>query len=150
MSSSFEFSPIGIIHTPFTSKEATPIQASRSDTIGKVEIFPEFMQGLEGIEGFSHLILLYVFDQSSGDIELKVKPFLDDNLYGVFATRYPKRPNSIGLSVVELVNRDQNFLEIKGVDMLENTPLLDIKPYIPDFDIRDPQKIGWYATRSHR
>lgn len=150
MSLSFEFSPIGMIHTPFATKEATPIQSSRSDAFGTVEILPEYLDGLEGIEGFSHIILIYAFHQSTGKIDLKVKPFLDDALYGVFATRYPKRPNSIGLSVVQLIRRDQNILEIQGVDMLDSTPLLDIKPYIPEFDIHTPTKIGWYATRSHQ
>jgi tRNA-Thr(GGU) m(6)t(6)A37 methyltransferase TsaA len=121
--------PIGIIHTEFTERSGTPIQASRSDANGSVEIFSEFEEGLQDLEGFSHIFLLYVLHKSSG-YALTVKPFLDDVLHGVFATRYPDRPNPIGLSVVGLIEVQRNRLEIKGVDMFDGTPLLDIKPCI--------------------
>jgi tRNA (adenine37-N6)-methyltransferase len=142
--------PIGVIHTPFYEKDNTPIQSSRSDTPGTVELFPQFAEGLEGVEEFSHLFLVYTFHRASDPVLLKVKPFLDDRVHGVFATRYPIRPNSIGLSVVRLIRREENLLEFLGADMLDGTPLLDIKPYLPDFDIYSVSKIGWYADRAHR
>jgi tRNA-Thr(GGU) m(6)t(6)A37 methyltransferase TsaA len=133
---------IGVIHSPFREKEQTPIQPSRSQAKGRVEVYPEFAAGLEDIEGFSHIILLYMFHQSSG-FTLRVKPFLDDQQHGLFATRYPKRPNPIGISVVRLARRDENILEIEGVDVLDGTPLLDIKPYVSEFDLRNGTRSGW-------
>jgi tRNA-Thr(GGU) m(6)t(6)A37 methyltransferase TsaA len=139
--------PIGVIHSPFTDKSQTPIQASRSQATGQVEVYPEFAEGLQDVEGFSHLILLYVFHCSSG-YTLRVKPFLDDQWRGLFATRYPCRPNPIGLSVVRLLVHHDNVLEIEGVDVLDGTPLLDIKPYVPEFDMRINVRTGWYHRRS--
>jgi tRNA (adenine37-N6)-methyltransferase len=138
-------SPIGTIHSPFTDKSKTPIQASRSQAKGSVEVYPEFAEGLQDLEGFSHIFLLYAFHESSG-YSLLVKPFLDDKLHGLFATRYPYRPNPIGLSVVRLTARQGDILEIEGVDMLDGTPLLDIKPYVPDFDVRIDTRNGWYDS----
>jgi tRNA-Thr(GGU) m(6)t(6)A37 methyltransferase TsaA len=143
----FIMQPIGLIHSPFTDKAATPIQPSRSQTLGKVEIYPQFAQGLDGLEGFSHIILLYVFHCSEG-FSLSVKPFLDDQQHGLFATRHPCRPNPLGLSIVRLLRREGNWLEIEGVDMLDQTPLLDIKPYVPDFDQQRDARTGWYERRS--
>jgi tRNA-Thr(GGU) m(6)t(6)A37 methyltransferase TsaA len=139
--------PIGIIRSPFTDKSQTPIQASRSQAKGMVEIYPEYTDGLQDLEGFSHIYLLYAFHRSSG-YSLIVTPFLDDRLHGVFATRYPDRPNPLGLSIVRLIARRDNLLDIEGVDMLDGTPLLDIKPYVPEFDIRTGTANGWYETRS--
>jgi tRNA (adenine37-N6)-methyltransferase len=139
--------PIGFIHSPFKDKNEMPIQASLSETTGQVEIFEEFAEGLQDIDGFSHIILLYVFHRSSG-YELSVTPFLDVQKRGLFATRYPARPNPLGLSVVRLLARRANLLDIQGIDVLDGTPLLDVKPYVPDFDIRVVEKTGWYATRS--
>ena len=139
--------PIGVIHSPFTDKKQTPIQPTRSQAVGQVVVYPEFVQGLQDLEGFSHIILLYAFHQSEG-YALRVKPFLDDQLRGLFATRHPCRPNPIGLSIVRLLARRDNVLEIGGVDMLDGTPLLDIKPYVPDFDVRQGTRVGWYETRS--
>lgn len=139
--------PIGVIHTPFTEKEQTPIQASRSQTIGTVEIDQKYKQGLQDLEGFSHIILLYVFHNSSG-YSLRIKPFLDHKERGLFATRYPYRPNPIGISIVELLSLNDNKLTVQGIDVLDNTPLLDIKPYMSDFDERKNARVGWYATRS--
>ena len=135
--------PIGVIHSPFTDKSHTPIQASRSKARGVVDVYTEFAEGLQDLDGFSHIFLLYAFHESSG-YSLLVKPFLDDRLHGLFATRYPARPNPIGLSIVRLIARQGNTLEIEGVDMLDGTPLLDIKPYVPDFDIRTDTRNGWY------
>lgn len=142
----FIMRPIGVIRSPFQEKEQTPIQPSRSQAKGRVEVYPEYAAGLEDIEGFSHIILLYVFHQSAG-FALRVKPFLDDRQHGLFATRYPKRPNPIGISVVRLARREGNILEIEGVDVLDGTPLLDIKPYVSEFDIRAPTRSGWLEKK---
>ena len=142
----YKMSPIGVIHSPYTEKSETPIQPSRSQAIGTVELYPKFANGLQDIEGFSHLILLYVFHRSS-EYSLQVTPFLDDQTRGLFATRYPCRPNPIGLSTVRLLSRDANVLEIEGVDVLDGTPLLDVKPYMPEFDIHQDVSAGWYETR---
>ena len=140
---------IGLIHSPFTEKEDTPIQASRSKAIGLVEVYPEFADGLKDIEDLSHIYLLYAFHELSG-YALHVKPFLDDLEHGIFATRYPYRPNPIGISIVRLVTRQENKLTVEGVDVLDGTPLLDIKPYVPDFDLRTDVNAGWYETRSKK
>jgi len=143
----FIMHPIGIIHSPFINKEQTPIQPPRSRARGKVEVYPEFVPGLQDVSGFSHIILLYVFHLSSG-FRLQIKPFLDDQLRGLFSTRYPYRPNPIGLSIVRLLSLQDNILDIEGVDVLDGTPLLDIKPYVPDFDRREDAQTGWYEQRS--
>ena len=145
----FSLHPIGIIHSPFTEKGQTPIQSSRSQAIGSVEVYAEFLEGLKDLEGFSHIILIYFFHQSDG-YTLQVKPFLDHQDRGLFATRYPARPNPIGLSIVELKILKDNFLTVEGIDVLDGTPLLDIKPYVPDFDVRENTRTGWYETRSKK
>ena len=145
----FILHPIGVIHSPFKNKASTPIQASRSQATGQVEVFPEYAAGLQDLEGFSHIFLLYVFHCSSG-YSLQVEPFLDDKLHGLFATRHPCRPNPVGLSVVNLLARRENILDVAGVDVLNGTPLLDIKPYLPEFDERTGERTGWYANRSIR
>jgi tRNA-Thr(GGU) m(6)t(6)A37 methyltransferase TsaA len=141
--------PIGVIHSPFTEKDRTPIQAARSQAIGTVEVHPEFADGLADIEALSHIYLLYAFHKSEG-FALRVKPFLDDKEHGVFATRYPDRPNPLGISIVRLLSRQDNTLTVEGVDVLDGTPLLDIKPYVPDFDLRTDVRAGWYETRSKK
>jgi tRNA-Thr(GGU) m(6)t(6)A37 methyltransferase TsaA len=143
------YQPIGIIHTPIFTKEEAPIQSARSDLKGSVEVYSVYADGLEGIEEFSHLYLLYHLNQSDRDNSLMVKPFLDDKTHGVFATRYPCRPNPIGISVIRLIRREENLLYFSGADMLDGTPLLDIKPYIPNFDIFEVTKIGWYQNRKY-
>lgn len=140
---------IGIIHTPLVDKANAPIQSSRSTIQGVAEIFPEYLEGLDGVEAFSHLYLLYGFHLSEAPVSLKVQPFLDDRQHGVFATRFPRRPNPLGLSVVNLLGREGSRLLFSGADMLDGTPLLDIKPYIPDFDVFSVDKIGWYQQRKH-
>jgi tRNA (adenine37-N6)-methyltransferase len=137
---------IGVIHSPFTDKSQTPIQPTRSQATGHVEVFPEFVDGLRDLDEFSHIILLYAFHCSSG-YSLQVKPFLDNQLRGLFATRYPCRPNPIGLSIVRLISITENVLEIEGVDVLDGTPLLDIKPYVPEFDRKDGGRAGWFEKR---
>jgi len=137
------YRPIGIIHTPFKEVENMPIQPSGAAGIhGTVELFPEFTEGLKDLDGFSHLILLYHFHQSRGH-KLIVTPFLDSEPRGVFATRAPKRPNPIGLSIVRLVRIRGSTLDIENVDILDGTPLLDVKPYVPEFDYQEDCRIGW-------
>jgi len=137
-----ELKQMGVIRTPYITGEEAPIQSRMSNETGRVEVLDDYKEGLDGVEGFSHLILLYLFHRSSG-YSLKVKPFLDNKKKGVFATRAPARPNNIGISVVELLERKENILRVKGVDMIDMTPLLDIKPYVPAFDYRKNAKIGW-------
>jgi len=138
-----EFTPIGVIHTPHKESTKTPIQPVFARGIqGTVEIYPEFVEGLEDIKDFSHIILLYYFNQSSKTM-LKVKPYLQDKLRGVFATRAPHRPNKIGMSVVTLLKIEENMVYVEDVDMLDGTPLLDIKPYIKRFDSRGDIRSGW-------
>lgn len=109
---------------------------------GTVEMHPDYIEGLKDIEEFSHIILLYHFHLSKG-FSLKVKPFLDNNLHGIFSTRAPRRPNQIGLSIVKLIRVENNILHIENVDIIDGTPLLDIKPYVPAFDIHEVERIGW-------
>ena len=143
----FMYKPVGIIRTPFKQQEGTPIQASMaSEANGSIEVFPEFVEGLLDIEGFSHLHLIYPFHQIKQGA-LKVIPYLDVVEHGIFATRAPKRPNPIGISVIQLLSVSGNILKIKGVDMLDGTPILDIKPYIPSLDQYQTEKIGWYKNR---
>ncbi len=143
-----KFKPIGVIHTPLTDGAFTPIQSARSDIDGVVEVFAEFTDGLQGLEGFSHIYLIYCFFSMGDELSLKVTPFLDDQEQGVFATRFPLRPNPIGFSVVKLIRIDNALLYFKGADMLDGTLLLDIKPYLPDFDVFQVEKIGWFSNRS--
>jgi len=141
------YSPIGIIHSPFKDINGIPIQSTGAQGIkGTIEIAPEYLEGLDGIEGFSYIILLYHFHLSNG-FSLKVRPFLSEGKYGVFATRAPKRPNPIGISIVKLIQVEGTKLYIEDVDIVDNTPLLDIKPYVPQFDMRDAKKIGWLTER---
>jgi len=144
----YRFSPIGIIHTPYTERVGMPIQPpGGGGGKGHIEVFPEFQDGLKDIEGFSHLILIFVFHLSEG-FKLQVCPFLEDEIHGVFAVRAPKRPNPIGLSVVKLDCRVGNMLHIDNPDMLDGTPLLDIKPYIADFDSYPKSISGWQQKHS--
>lgn len=142
--------PIGVIRTPFTTFEGMPIQAvAATDILGEIELDPAFAAGLRDIEGFSHLILVYHLHRMEAPT-LEVTPFLDPHLRGVFATRSPKRPNGLGLSTVRLLGVAGTTLQIADVDMLDGTPLLDIKPYVPHFDDRPNAQIGWFASQIHR
>lgn len=143
-----QFKPIGIIHTPLTDEDSAPIQSARSEHEGVVEIYPEYSAGLEGIEGFSHIYLIYCFFKAGDETSLQITPFLDHRKRGVFSTRFPLRPNPLGLSVVRLIKREEARLYFRGADMLDGTLLLDIKPYLPDFDIFDAERIGWFKDRS--
>jgi len=143
------FKEIGVIHTPFTNSGEMPIQSSRSDFRGTVEVFPKYLDGIIGIEEFSRIYLLYLFHQANRPVMLKVRPFLDEREQGLFTTRYPVRPNPIGFSIVKVLNRVGCTIAFSGADMFDGTPLLDIKPYIPDFDWFDADKTGWYEKRKH-
>lgn len=140
--------PIGVIRSPYTSKKETPIQPHFSQAEGKIEVFQEYEEGLTDIEGFSHIVMLYHFHQSEG-YALLVKPFLDKTYRGLFATRAPRRPNPLGLSVVTLLGRRGNILRIGQVDVLDGTPLLDIKPYVPTFDQPQGVRIGWLTGKMY-
>jgi len=140
---SVTYRPIGVIRSEHVAAEQTPIQPAYAQGCkGRAEIFPEFTQGLSDLEGFSHVYLIYHFHQA-GPAKLLAKPFFQDVERGVFATRAPCRPNAIGLSVVELVRRDGNVLHLDGVDILDGTPLLDIKPYTAKFDCIATARNGW-------
>lgn len=144
------YRPIGIIRSPHKETSGTPIQPTAAEDVrGQIEIYPEYIDGLQDLDGFSYLILLYHFDRVRA-YQLKVKPFLDDKIRGVFATRAPSRPNPIGLSVVKLVQMEGNCLDIIGVDILDGTPLLDLKPYIDRFDGRHSDRQGWLADNLER
>jgi len=137
------YRPIGVIHSEHLAVEETPIQPVYAKGCkGQAEIFAEFADGLRDLEGFSHIYLIYHFHRA-GPARLMVKPFLQDVERGVFATRTPCRPNAIGLSVVELVRREGNVLHLDGVDILDGTPLLDIKPYTTKFDLVETARNGW-------
>ena len=145
-----KFKPIGIVHTPFKKLEGMPIQPTGAVGIkGLIEIFPEFQEGLEDLEGFSHIILLFKFHKVK-ESKLKVIPFLDKEVRGVFATRAPTRPNAIGLSIVKLIEIKENIIQIENVDILDGTPLLDIKPYIPHVDQQEVIKLGWLENKQDR
>lgn len=142
------YKPIGVIHSPFKDTDGMPIQpAGAKDIKGTVEVKQKYIDGLKDIEGFSKIILIYHFHLSK-EYSLHVKPFLDDELHGVFATRAPRRPNSIGISVVSLEKVEGPILHIREVDIVDGTPLLDIKPYIPEFDIRKVERIGWLSKKA--
>ena len=144
------FRPIGIIQTPFKDKKGMPIQPSGAKGIrGTINIRAEYTDGLKDLEGFSHIILIYHFHLSK-DYSLTVTPFLDDQPRGVFATRAPERPNSIGLSIVKLNTVKGNVLDIENVDIIDGTPLLDIKPYVPEFDAQVEVETGWLAKAAKR
>ena len=144
-----EYQPIGTIHSPFKTVKGMPIQPSGAAGIrGTIEIYRKFRKGLKDLDGFSHIILLYHFHRNTG-CNLLVRPFVDNVERGVFSTRAPRRPNLIGLSVVRLIGIDECTLTIEGVDVLDGTPLLDIKPYVPDFDHPDVTNIGW-LEKTHK
>jgi len=147
---SLELKPIGIVHSPFQQSAGTPIQASMAQgTAGTVEVFPAFAAGLKDLEGFDRIWLLYWFDRAAAP-RLIVTPYLDDQPHGVFATRAPARPNPIGMSAVRLLRVEGCMLHVADVDILDGTPLLDIKPYIPRFDHLPAERTGWLQQTSDR
>lgn len=144
------FAPIGIIHTPFKQPKGTPIQPKAGQGIqGVVEVDPQYADGLVDLDGFSHIILLF-HCHLSGTFDLTVRPFLDDQMRGLFATRAPARPNAIGLSTVRLLRIEDTALHIADVDIVDGTPLLDIKPYVPIFDSQPKVRLGWFEHQLHK
>ena len=141
------YRPIGVVHSPFKEPQDVPIQSVAARGImGHVEVAGEYVEGLRDVEGFSHLILIYHCHLAQ-DYSLLVRPFLDERLHGVFSTRAPSRPNPIGVSVVRLTKIEKNLLHIQDVDIIDGTPLLDIKPFVPEFDQRKAEKIGWLTEK---
>lgn len=141
------YDPIGIVHTDFRDPRATPIQGMYSHAKGTIEIYPGYEEGLTDLDGFSHLFLIYHFHRA-GSPRLLVRPFLDHRERGIFATRHHDRPNPIGLSIVQLVSIEGNALLVRDIDILDGTPLLDIKPYVRQFDIREDIRCGWIDKTS--
>ena len=140
---SIQLTPIGVIHTPFQTLEEMPIQpTSEASQPGVVEVFPQYAEGLQDLDGFSHIYLIYHLHRVQG-VRLQVIPFLDTQPRGLFATRAPCRPNPIGLSLVRLERIEANRLYISRLDVLDQTPLLDIKPYIPAFEPSQEVRVGW-------
>jgi len=141
---------IGAIRTPFKKKENTPVQGKlRPDSTGVVVVSKKYAAGLKDIETFTHIYLLYHFHHA-GAVALVRPTFLDDKPHGIFASRHPCRPNGIGLTIVELKKRKGNKLIVSGIDVLDGTPLLDIKPYIPRFDYHPNASNGWVSGRRNR
>lgn len=144
------FKPIGMIHSAHKKPEGTPIQFGKSNNSpGEIEIFPEFTEGLSDLDGFSHIMLFYHFHLIK-ETKLTVKPFMDDFEHGIFATRSPARPNPIGFSVVRIIEIKNSRILVEGLDMIDGTPLLDIKPYVTKFDAIEVQKIGWLENNVHK
>ncbi len=147
---SIRYRPIGVIRTPFKKLAGMPIQPAGARRIrGTIELSAGYEAGLKDLDGFSHVILLYHFHRSRG-YDLQVTPFLDSKRRGLFATRAPKRPNPIGLSVVRLIRIKGRTLAVEGIDVLDGTPLLDIKPYVPAFDRPKSARAGWLAGAQAR
>ena len=146
----FQYKSIGVIRTPFESPEGMPIQPVGADAAdGTVEIDEAYADGLRDLSGFSHCILLYHFHAAADTASLEVEPFLDDEKRGVFATRAPQRPNRIGLSVVKIDSVTEHEVNVRGIDVVDGTPLLDIKPFVPEFDVPNDAATGWIdATES--
>jgi len=145
-----KYHPTGIIHSPFKEIEGVPIHPrGGKDIKGSIEIRKELEEGLRDLDGFSHIILLYHFHLSK-EYSLSVVPFLDDKPHGVFATRAPKRPNSIGLSVVKLIKIEKNILHIENIDIVDGTPLLDIKPYFKEFKDSEKVRMGWLTEKANK
>jgi len=143
-----EVKPIGVIHTPFKQASGTPIQpVFAADTRGEIEVFPQYADGLKDLDGFERIWVLFWLDRAS-KVRLLVKPYRDENLRGVFATRAPARPNPIGLSCVRLLSVKGCKLDIAEVDILDGTPLLDIKPYCPEFDSFEVTRFGWLQNKA--
>jgi len=141
-----EVKPIGIVHSPHHQAEGTPLQPRWAEGVeGTVEVFAEFAPGLRDLDGFDRIWLLYWFDRARA-AQLEVSPFRDCQTRGVFATRAPSRPNPIGLSCVHLIAIEGPMIHVAELDVLDGTPLLDIKPYVPDCDVFPIERIGWYAN----
>jgi tRNA-Thr(GGU) m(6)t(6)A37 methyltransferase TsaA len=146
---SIRIKPIGIVHSPFKSAEGTPIQPGGSNAFGEIEIFDEYLEGLTDLDGFSHIIVLFHFHKIEQE-KLIVKPYMDTVTHGVFATRSPARPNRIGLSILKLEKITGNRLSVRNLDMLDETPIIDIKPFVPSMDYCEVEKTGWLEKNVHK
>jgi tRNA-Thr(GGU) m(6)t(6)A37 methyltransferase TsaA len=145
-----EYEPIGIVRSSHQAAAGTPIQPSRAEGVfGTIELLPEFVPGLADLDGFSHIVVVCHFDRVR-EFKLSVVPYLDTVPRGLFATRAPSRPNPIGLSVVRLVGIEGNELSIEGVDILDGTPVLDIKPWLGKFEQPKDARCGWFADAQDR
>ena len=144
------YHPLGVIHSPFADLRDMPIQPSgEASAPGSAEVFPQFTEGLRDLAGFSHVILIYHL-HGVNKADLAVTPFLGSEPHGIFATRAPTRPNAIGLSIVKLLKIEGNILHLANLDILDGTPLLDIKPYVPDFDAPSEARVGWLEAARGR
>jgi tRNA-Thr(GGU) m(6)t(6)A37 methyltransferase TsaA len=152
-----QYEPVGVIRSPFESPEGMPIQPTGADAAeGTVVLDPAYAEGLADLEGFSHCILLYHFHVGEDTFSLEVEPFVDDEPRGLFATRAPRRPNPVGLSIVRVEAVEGREVTVRGVDVVDGTPLLDVKPFVPAFDVPEDAETGWFdasretvgATRS--
>ena len=144
------YRPIGIIRSPFKESKGTPIQTTGAKGVaGTIDVLPHCAEGLKDLDGFSHIILIYHFHLSRG-YSLTLKPFLDNTSRGLFATRAPKRPNPIGISVVRLIRIEGSTLHVEDLDIVDSTPLLDIKPYVPEFDAKKAERTGWLAGKAEK
>jgi tRNA (adenine37-N6)-methyltransferase len=144
---SIELSQIGVIHSPFSDSAGTPVQSAGAEgVVGSAEVFPEFASGLQDLQGFERIWLLYWFHRSTAP-RLLVTPFLDEQEHGIFSTRSPSRPNPIGISCVRLMSVEGNILQVSDLDVLEGTPVLDIKPYVPAFDCFEVEHLGWLTGK---
>jgi tRNA-Thr(GGU) m(6)t(6)A37 methyltransferase TsaA len=142
--------PIGVIRTPYQDLEGMPIQPGGAHSVeGQVVVDRAYEEGLSDVDGFSHLILIYHFHHCKG-FKLTVTPFLDHHQRGLFATRAPRRPNPVGISVVALLGRNENLLRVSHIDVVDGTPLIDIKPFVPAFDAPDVTSIGWLKNKAEQ
>lgn len=149
-SETITFKTVGVVESRFEQQAGTPIQGRLApEEIARIIIFDEFADAVKDLEGFSHIYVFFKFDRAS-EKKLRVKPYLDTVERGVFSTRSPLRPNPLGMTIVRLDRVEGNVLHISGVDILNNSPVIDIKPYIPDFDHQNPEKIGWYEKSAER
>lgn len=150
MKSNIILEAIGIVHSEFSNLENMPIQPTGDNASkGSIELDHKYIEGLKDLKDFSHMIIIYHFHKSD-KVKLTVKPFLDNDTHGVFATRTPVRPNHIGISVVEIDKINENIIFVKNIDVLDGTPVLDIKPFVPEFDTpKSDIRIGWYTSKVH-
>jgi len=143
------YHPIGVVHSPYKQPEGTPIQPGASEMRATIEIFPGYAEGLKDLDGFAHIYVLFHLHLAKCR-SLIVTPFLDSESHGIFATRAPGRPNPIGISVVCLEKITGNILYVRNIDILDGSPVLDIKPYIPQFDVFETSKNGWFDKLNHK
>ena len=138
-----EFQPIGVVHSPLKTLGGNPVQPSFSKVEGTIEIFEEYVEGLKDLEGFEFIICLTYFHLVKAHVRLQSTTHWDNIKHGIFAIRSPWRPNPIGFSILKLLTLEKNYLRVKNLDLIDQTPVLDIKPFIPSIDNRETNKIGW-------